>query len=210
MEFSIRSTDGVDLMSRQLAPYLAYLSLLGLVAAWRLMELLISRRNFYRMGKGAVLVKEGVFPWMVLLHVCFFVALPLELALTLPEFGGPISILAALGVATACVLRLWTLTTLGSVWNVCLVQKADHPIISRGPYRFIRHPNYLVVIMEMFFLPLVYKLYWSAGLLSLANGIVLFFRIRREEQTLAEHPRWVAEVQSKPRFLPRISRAGGR
>jgi hypothetical protein len=63
--------------------------------------------------------------------------------------------------------------------------------------------------MEMLFLPLMYKMYWSVVLLGSANGVVLFFRVRREEQTLAQHPRWVAEMQNKPRFLP-FSRVGGR
>ena len=193
-----------------IAGYWPYLSLLGFVALWRLSELVLSRRNFQRMGEGAVLVQEAVFPWMVLVHVSFFIALPLELAWRRPEFGGPVSITALVGVLLAFLLRLWTLSTLGSVWNVRLVRKPDYPIVSCGPYGFIRHPNYLVVIMEMLFLPLVYKLYWSAVVLGPANGIVLFFRIRREEQALAQHPRWVAEVQNKPRFLPRVLRAGGR
>ena len=137
-------------------------------------------------------------------------ALPTELALAQPRFGGPVSIVASSGVALAFILRLWTIATLGSVWNVRVVHKPDHPIVARGPYRFIRHPNYLVVIMEMLFLPLLYKLYWSAALLSMANAVVLFFRIRREEQSLAEHPQWVAQLQGKPRFLPRIARSGGR
>ena len=145
---------------------------------------------------------ERLFAWMVVLHSSFFVLLPLEIWWRQPILGGPVTLAAMLITFAALCLRLWTLRTLGRSWNVRVVGGEQYPIISGGPYRFIRHPNYLVVILELLFIPLIAKLYLSAAILTLANLAVLSVRIGNEEAMLRQNPEWVRTMAHKPRFLP--------
>ena len=179
--------------------YLVFLAAIGLL---RIVELRVSRRNWqHHQGKAAKL-EEPLFRWMVLLHSSFFVLIPLELWLRQPSFGGPLSWVACSLVALTLLLRTWTLRTMGRSWNVEVVHGPDYPIITHGPYRYIRHPNYLVVILELVFIPLIYHLYASAALLTLANAMVLRVRIRNEEAVLFQNPNWVEKMSGKPRFVP--------
>ncbi len=179
-----------------------YLGFLALIAILRLLELRISKRNWERHRLRARRLEEPLFFWMVLLHSSLFVLLPIELFVRRPGFGGWISGLAVVGTAFALVLRGWTLKTIGRSWNVRVIGGKDYPIVSHGPYRFIRHPNYLVVMMELAFIPLVYHLYWSTVILSVLNILVLRRRILDEEKVLFENPEWVARMSKKPRFFP--------
>jgi len=102
----------------------------------------------------------------------------------------------------ALVARVWTLRTLGKRWNVRIVQ--PDAVVHEGPYKYIRHPNYAVVITELFAIPLVHNAYWSCAFLTLANGLVLYFRIRSEEKVLFEVPQYKELMASKPRFFPSL------
>ena len=182
----------------------AFLLFLVVTALFRLTELVISRRNWRHHRHNAEMVREPLFFWMVLLHIGFFVLILLETQWGRPQFGGPLSWIALVMTAFAVGLRFWVLKSLGPSWNVRVIQGRDYPIISHGPYRWIRHPNYLVVILEIAFIPLIMHLYWSALILSIANAMVLWSRIRTEEQALARNPEWRRRMSAKPRFLPFI------
>ena len=183
----------------EMALYLGFIALMGLL---RLVELAVSKRNWKRHRERARQLPEPIFRWMVLLHGGFFLLVPLELLWRRPAFGGWLSILAVTLTLSALLLRCWTLKTIGKAWNVRIVYGRDYPIVSSGPYRFIRHPNYLVVILELLWIPLIYHLYFSALLLTLANALVLRARIAEEERVLFENPAWVAGMAHKSRFLP--------
>jgi len=179
-----------------------YLAVLGALAVLRLWELARSRRNWSRHSNYATMPRESLFPWMVVLHTSFFVILPLELWWRNPSFGGPIAYLALAFFGLALGLRVWTLRTIGASWNVRVVGGQGYPIVSDGPYRYIRHPNYVVVALELLFFPLIFHLYFSACLLTLGNLIVLSVRIRNEEEVLRQNPDWVEKMAAKPRFIP--------
>ena len=181
----------------------ALLWLLGLLALARLTELAVSNRNRKSHPK-ARLLKEPLFFWMVLLHAAFFAALPAEHYWLGGTFGGWLSWLAVAVTALAFALRFWTLATMGRSWNVRVVYGKDYPIVAHGPYRYIRHPNYAVVLLELAFIPLIFHLYWSAAILTTANFLVLRIRIRNEEAVLFQNPDWVKKMAPKPRFLPRF------
>ena len=179
--------------------YMGFLAAVGLL---RILELRISKSNWRFHQDKALKQKEPLFRWMVMLHSSFFVVIPLELWLRRPEFGGVLSWAACSVVVLTFLLRAWTLRTMGRSWNVEIVNGPDYPIVAHGPYRFIRHPNYLVVILELAFIPLIYHLYFSALFLSLANALVLRVRIRNEEAVLFQNPAWVEKMSGKPRFFP--------
>jgi methyltransferase len=90
---------------------------------------------------------------------------------------------------------------LGEQWNTRIVASV-RPIITTGPYRYVRHPNYTIVIVEMFALPLVYCAYLTAAVCSLLNAVVLWQRIQAEEQALSAQPEYSRLMAGKPRFLP--------
>lgn len=180
---------------------LYFLAFLALIAAFRLGEILLSRRNLASHTHARTLREPG-FVWMVALHLAFFIFQPLEIWSGRPAFGGPVSWLAVVITLSALLLRVWTLTSLGRSWNVRVVHGQNYPIVDRGPYHYIRHPNYVVVFCEIAFIPLIYHLYWSTLILSLWNLAVLRSRIILEEGKLRQNPQWVAKMASKPRFFP--------
>ena len=180
----------------------AYLTVLAALAVLRLWELARSKRNWGKHSSYAAMPRERLFPWMVVLHTSFFLILPLELWWRKPSFGGPLAYTALVFFGIALVLRFWTLRTIGASWNVRVVGGQGYPIVSDGPYRYIRHPNYVVVALELLFFPLIFDLYYSACLLTVANLAVLSVRIRNEEEVLSQNPDWVKHMAHKPRFMP--------
>ena len=182
--------------------FLWYLALLAGVAALRMIELWFSTRYQARLlAEGATKVHEPFYPLMVGVHVGLLVASPLEVWLYqrpfLPWLGWPM--LTLLG---CCLVgRMWVWRSLGEQWNVQVV-KSRRPIINSGPYRYVRHPNYTIVIVEVFALPLVHTAYLTALLCSVLNAFVLRQRIRHEEAALFAHPDYSVKMGTKPRFLP--------
>ena len=185
---------------------LLYFLLLAAVGGGRLAELVVSRRNRARMmaEHGAQPGRDPIFPLMVFLHAMPFWCIPLELFLLdrtfIPALGYPM-----IGVfVLATVLRVWTLSTLRGYWNAQVMVPPDLQPVVDGPYRFMRQPNYLVVILELFSLPLIYSCFSSAIALPGLNALVLVFRIRAEEEQLFTSPAYRASMGNKPRFLPRL------
>ena len=101
--------------------------------------------------------------------------------------------------------RVWVWRSLGEQWNVQIVVSA-RPVVDTGPYRYVRHPNYTIVIIEMFALPLVHSAYLTALVFSALNVGILWQRVRYEEGALSARPEYVAKMGAKPRFLPALSR----
>ncbi len=167
---------------------IAYLVLIAAVACERLFELALSRRHARAaFARGGVEFGAGHFRVMSIMHTAFLVACALEVVLLerafLPWLGWP-----ALGlVAGAQALRYWAIVALADRWNVRVIVVPGEPAVRRGPYRFLRHPNYLAVVIEMAALPLVHGAYLTAIAFSVANAVVLGVRIRCEEQALRTH-----------------------
>lgn len=196
---------------------LLYTALVALVAAQRLAELAVSRRNERRLRtRGAVEAGSGHYPWMVALHTAFLVSCLAEVWLLgrpfVPWLAGPA--LAVLALASA--LRYWTLRTLGERWSTRVLVLPDAPPVVGGPYRFLRHPNYLAVVLEIAALPLVHTAWATALLFSAANGFLLRLRIRTEEQALAggdpgstgSGSPYARAFAGRPRLIPRPGDGG--
>jgi methyltransferase len=179
----------------------AFSTLLGLVGLSRLAEVVVSLRRLR--GRSAEVVVEPVLlPFMVLLHVALVVAPPLEVVALGRSVSGPLLAAAALALALSTALRIWTLRALGEAWNVGVVRPADALIVTTGPFAWIRHPNYLVVIVEVLCLPLLHGAWLSALGLSVWNALVLARRIHTEEAALAGSPAWRAAMLDRPRLVP--------
>jgi methyltransferase len=184
---------------------LGFFMLLTLVGGLRIAELVVSKRHSRTAGERGERPKpELAFVFMVLLHTVPFWLAPLEVIFLDRPFVPALAAASGLALVLAAGLRFWTLSTLGAAWNVRIVKPSA--VITSGPYRFIRHPNYLVVVTELLFLPLFHGAWVTALLLTVGNALVLWRRIPAEERVLFEVPGYAEAMGKKPRFLPSMSR----
>ncbi len=157
------------------------LAVLALVTAQRLGELALARRNTGRLlARGAREAAPRHYPLLVSLHALWLAGL------WLLAWNRPIALpWLALFVALQA-LRLWVLVSLGDRWTTRIIVLPGEPLVRRGPYRFISHPNYAVVVGEILVLPLAFGLLAYGLLFSALNAAVLFVRVRAESKALAE------------------------
>lgn len=153
------------------------------VTLQRLSELIIAQRNTKAlMAQGAFEIGRSHYPVMVSLHAAWLVTLWATVG------GRPVNI-ALLGVfAILQLLRVWVLATLGARWTTRIIVLPGAPLVSGGPFRFLRHPNYTVVVLEIAVLPLVFGLVWVAVLFSVLNAAMLWVRIGAEHRALYGNP----------------------
>jgi methyltransferase len=164
---------------------IAYTLLVAAVAVQRLLELLVSRRNIRRaLARGAVEAGAGHYGWMVALHASFLVACVGETwglrRPWIPALGW--AMVAVLAAASA--VRYWVIVTLAGRWTTRVVYVPGDPLVTTGPFRWMRHPNYLVVSIEIAALPLVHTAWITALVYSAANAMLLRRRIAVEEGLL--------------------------
>jgi methyltransferase len=154
--------------------------ILALVTLQRLGELWLSRRNTRRLlARGAVEHGASHYPLIVLVHALWLISL-WAFALNRPVDAFWLALFVLIELA-----RIWVLTSLGNRWTTRIIVLPGAPLVRRGPYRFINHPNYLVVIAEIGVLPLVFGLWQIALTFTLLNTGVLAIRIREENRALA-------------------------
>ena len=181
----------------------AYYALLGLVAAERIFELRLSRRNAkWALDHGGIEVGAAHFRWMRLLHAGFLPCCALEVALCHRAFDPRLGVPMFALMLAAQALRYWAIATLGPRWNVRVIVQPGMPAITSGPYRFLRHPNYLAVVVEGFAIPLVYSAFWTALVFSALNAWLLRVRIAVEESALAEHCAYGERLGDRPLIVP--------
>lgn len=146
----------------------------------RLLELIVSRKNEkWLRANGAIEYGQGHYLFIVLLHVAFLLALPVEYYWR----GQPSPDLFFLLLCPALTLtKIWTLSFLGKYWNTKIFRIQGFTPVKAGPYQWLRHPNYAIVICEILFIPLSFHLYYTAALFTLLNAIMLMIRIREENR----------------------------
>jgi methyltransferase len=172
------------------------------MAAQRLVELRISARN-RRTGGDADQAAATTYPLMVAAHVALFVVS----ARPRPSRRVPrvVEGAALLGLGASAGLRIWVIRTLRSDWNVTAHVRRDIHVETGGPYRFVRHPNYVAVALEFACLPTAVGAAPEALLLSLVNAAVLVPRVRAEERLLDAIPGYREAFRGVPRFIPRLT-----
>jgi methyltransferase len=181
----------------------AFLTLLLVVAVLRFVELGVSKRHQRRLfAAGATKVTEPLYRWLVLLHSAILVGAALEVVLLKRPF---IPVLAGIMFAlflVATAVRWWVVRTLGDHWTVQIVNSTCLGVIASGPFRYVRHPNYAAVFVEMLALPLIHTAWITALVASAAYAVVLSQRVAIEESLLFADPEYRTAMSAKPRFLP--------
>ena len=155
------------------------------VAVERLAELAVSQRNLsWAKARGGREYGFGHYPAMVLLHAGLLVGCVVEGTHQpfVPVLGWPMLVLVALSQA----LRWWCIATLGPRWNTRVVVVPGLPLVTTGPYRWFRHPNYIAVVVEGVALPLVHTAWVTALTFTVLNAALLSVRIRCENAALRE------------------------
>lgn len=171
------------------------------VALERVAELLVARRNVRRLlAAGAVEAGRGHYPAMVGFHAALLVACAAEPALRPGPWPAPVAIPAAVAVLLAEGLRWWAVASLGGRWTTRVLVLPGAPPVRAGPYRWLRHPNYLAVIVEVAALPLAAGAWRTAVVATLVNAILLTVRIRVEERAMGRA--WESEFAGVGRFVP--------
>ncbi|MGZ4112988.1 MAG: isoprenylcysteine carboxyl methyltransferase family protein, partial [Tumebacillaceae bacterium] len=156
------------------------------VVLQRLLELVIAKRNARHIKSlGGYEVGASHYPYIVALHACFLLSLLAEVYERGRLAELPHLIPFALFLLAQC-LRVWALLSLGRFWNTRIFVLPRSHAVERGPYRFLRHPNYTVVAVELLTLPLACGAPLTAVVFSLLNAVVLRVRIRTEELALLE------------------------
>jgi methyltransferase len=159
------------------------LAILFFVTLQRLSELIIAKRNTAGlMAMGAKEYAPGHYPLIVAVHTTWLAAL-FWLAPGRPIHWAFFALFVMLQIG-----RLWVLRTLGPRWTTRIIVLPNAPLVTGGPFRFVSHPNYLVVIGEIAVLPLVFGLWEVALVFSVLNAIVLWIRIRAENEALSSAP----------------------
>ena len=178
-----------------------YLTFIGLLVAERLLELVLSTRNARRvLALGGKELGQRHFRVMTVLHTAFLVACVAEAVLLQRAFPGTLGWVALAIALLAQALRYWAIVTLGHRWNTRIIVLPGAEPVTTGPYRFMRHPNYLAVILELFAVPLIHGAYLASLTFTAANAAMLLVRIRAEEQALGVE--YARAFSGHRRFIP--------
>jgi methyltransferase len=164
---------------------LAYTALIAVISIQRLWELGLSRRHLVALkSRGAIEVGAGHYPWMVVLHATFLCSCLAEVWFLDRPWLRVVAAPALLILCCAFALRWWTLKTLGQRWTTRVLVVPGEELVGAGPYRWLRHPNYVAVVLEIAAIPLVHSVWLTAVVFSIANLVLLRERVRVEEGAL--------------------------
>lgn len=148
----------------------------------RVGELVLARRNEqWLLRHGAIEYGRKHYPYLVLLHVLFFVSLITEYIFT---SNGYYSVPLLILYFVLLAFKAWIILSLGKCWNTKIFRIPRYPLVKKGPYRFIKHPNYIVVVAEIALIPLIFHLYITAIVFSILNAVMLSIRIKEENRVL--------------------------
>jgi methyltransferase len=174
-----------------------FLGVIAYTILQRISEVLIAKRNTKKLLEcGAVEFGASHYPYMVMMHTAFFVALLVEFYFSNSREYHPV-LIAVFIVAQA--IRFWVMRVLGDRWTTRVLVIKDERLVKRGPYRYLSHPNYLVVALEILALPLAFDLWVTAVIFSIANAVMLLLiRIPVEQKALAWSQGRLTETSLNP------------
>ena len=153
-----------------------------LVAIQRLCELILAKRNTGRLLEaGGIEYGKGHYPWFIALHTAWLVSL--FLLVPADSIFHPALLVVFIVLQAG---RVWVVATLGRFWTTRVISLPGAPLIRKGPYRWIRHPNYLIVALEIAVLPLVFGAWELSAIFTIFNLPLLAWRIRIEERALLD------------------------
>lgn len=164
----------------------AYLVLLSAIAVQRLAELRLSQRNaHWAMARGGVEFGHDQLAAMKILHTAFLVGCGVEVVALHRPFVPAVGVPMLVTVAACQGIRFWTMRALGPYWNTRVIVVPEMALVTSGPYRWLRHPNYLAVIVEGVAIPMVHDAWITAIAFTLANAVLMRRRILCENRALA-------------------------
>ncbi|AVK86503.1 isoprenylcysteine carboxyl methyltransferase [Lysinibacillus sp. B2A1] len=163
-----------------------FYTILIIVILQRLTEIFIAKCNEkWMLSQGAYEVGASHYPYMVTMHISFFLFLMIEV-LTNNSGISPLFPLFFLLFIAVQALRIWCIRSLGTFWNTKILILPDAQVVRKGPYTFMRHPNYAVVCLEILLLPIMFQAYFTAFCFTLLNVTMLSVRIPIEEKALRD------------------------
>jgi methyltransferase len=184
----------------------AFVVLVLAVAIQRMLEVRVSRLNEAELkARGGIEDAREQMPVMVAVHTAWLVVTLLEVLLLDRPVHRGLMLIALLAFCAGQVLRLSAIQALGGRWTVKVITLPGEPPVTRGIFRYLRHPNYLGVILEIAALPLVHSAYLSAILFSVLNGLLLRQRIRAEERALGASSDYGARFRDHGRLVPKLT-----
>lgn len=183
---------------------MAFFLFVGFIIVQRLVELTIAKRNErWIVDQGGIEYGQGHYPAMVLIHSAFFVAYIAEVI----TLGKSLSVywpfLLILFLLTQG-MRVWALTSLGKFWNTKIIILPGAVVVKKGPYKIIKHPNYLIVALELIIIPLMFNAFITLAIFMVLNLVILSIRIPAEEKALRELTQYESAFKNQGRFIPNL------
>ncbi|MDN3551151.1 isoprenylcysteine carboxyl methyltransferase family protein [Mucilaginibacter aquaedulcis] len=152
------------------------------VVLQRLLELVVAKRNEkWARSQGATEYGQGHYPYIVLLHTLFIIALIIEYLFK----SGSFSLSFMIAFLLLIMIKGWVISSLGRYWNTKILRIPNSVLVKKGFYKLFKHPNYFIVICEIIVIPMVFNLYVTAIIFTLLNALMLNVRIRAEEKAWA-------------------------
>lgn len=166
-----------------------FIIVISFVILQRVIELFIAKRNErWLLSRGAVEYGRDHYKFIVMLHIAFILSIILEYFFRGRYYELNLINYSLLGVFIILqFLRVWVLTSLGRYWCTRVYRIPGESLVSEGIYKYLKHPNYMVVIGEIFVLPLVFNLYYTCIIFTILNAVLLFYRVRVENKALSEN-----------------------
>ena len=162
---------------------MAFILFIIFVVAQRLLELVVARKNEqWLLKNGAVEYGKRHYPLIVTLHTLFIISMIMNYNASDAAPFDPLFF----GIFVALLLlKIWVIASLGHYWNTKIYRIRNADLVSKGPYKFVKHPNYIIVVAEIAVIPLVFHLYYTAIVFTLLNAAMLYVRISVENRILA-------------------------
>jgi len=161
---------------------MAFILFISFIILLRIAELILSRRNeIWLLQNGAIEYGQKHYPYIVALHVLFIVSLIIEYSTTQTA---PLNLFFLVLYLLFVLFKALVISSLGKFWNTKIYHIPDFPLMKNGVYKYIKHPNYLIVIAEIAVIPLIFHLYYTAIVFTVLNAIILSIRIKEENKVL--------------------------
>lgn len=162
---------------------MAFILFIFFVVTQRLLELAVARKNEqWLLKNGAVEYGKRHYPLIVTLHTLFIISMIMDYN---ASYSSPFDPLFFGIFMVLILLKIWVIASLGRYWNTKIYRIRHADLISKGPYKFVKHPNYMIVVAEIAVIPLVFHLYYTAIVFTLLNAAMLYVRISVENRILA-------------------------
>ena len=162
-----------------------FILILAFIISQRLVELYIAHKNEqWMLERGGIEVGNEHYKLFILLHVVFFITLIYEVTISNVEKGVPFHFFFFFIFLLMQIGRVWCIVSLGKFWNTKIIVLPKVILIKKGPYKYVKHPNYIIVFVELLVIPAMFGAYFTASIFPLLHVLLLTIRIPSEERAL--------------------------